>query len=63
MDAKLAALIMETVNNYTEPQYRKARKSDFTTTDDKYCEQPQSSDRVMDNRLQKEYGERKRIKP
>jgi len=62
-DSTLLAIIRDTVNNYTEPIYRKSRKSDFETINDTEHSYITPQDKVVVNRHQKEYGERKRIKP
>jgi hypothetical protein len=62
-DTTLLAIIRDAVNNYTEPCYRKIRKSDFETNSDiDYSYLPYRNNMDV-NQHQKEYGERKRIKP
>jgi len=62
-DTTLLAIIRDAVNNYTEPCYRKMRKSDFETNSDiDYSYLPYRNNMDV-NQHQKEYGERKRIKP
>jgi hypothetical protein len=62
-DTTLHAIIMDAVNNYTEPKYRKPQTADY----DLNCHMEQSHitphDKEGISRHQKEYGERKRIKP
>jgi len=62
-DSTLLAIIRDAVNNYSEPIYRKSRKSDFETNNDTDNSYITPHDKVVINRHQKEYGERKRIKP
>ena len=61
-DTTLHAIIMDAVNNYTEPKYRKIRKSDFELSHIEHSHVT-THDKVVINQHQKEYGERKRIKP
>ena len=60
-----AEMITEMLKNYNPPVLRKATVCDFLL-DESNCvgyTDRRSDDRILDNRLQREYGERKRIKP
>lgn len=59
--------ITKMLEKYTPPVSRKATEGDFFSDvsnikNSEYTD-TKNNDRIVDNRLQKEYGERKRIKP
>ena len=59
--------IKEMIEYYTPPVSRKATEGDFFSDvsnriNSEYTD-TKNNDRIVDTRLQKEYGERKRIKP
>ena len=59
--------IKKMIEKYTPPVSRKATECDFFSDNSNRMKSEytdtKNNDRIVDTRLQKEYGERKRIKP
>jgi len=67
MGGPTAKEIEKMLKNYSHPVMRKATVGDFLSEErgviDTVYVDNKKKEKVVDNRLQKEYGERKRIKP
>jgi hypothetical protein len=65
-DPIVHAMIMDMLNNYSEPVMRRAKKKDFadaTQTDPHNTKYIPDHQTIPSHREQAEFGERKRIKP